>query len=93
MLYPRLQTISTKGQVVLPADMRNLLGITAGSSVAVIPEIYKKQIVIQVLTSGNAIDAGFGLLVGKKVSLTKNLLETRKKERALEKKSYASIHT
>lgn len=93
MLYPRLQTVSTKGQIVLPVDMRKLFGITAGSSVAVIPNIQKQQIVIQSLVSGDPIEAGYGVLAGNKASLVKNLMEIRKKERILEKKKYGRIRS
>lgn len=91
MLYPRVQTISVKGQVVVPADARAAFGMTPGTAVTVIPDLARKQIVIMPLNEENPVERGYGLLAGKTASFTRQLLQEKAREAALEKKKYGNV--
>jgi len=93
MLYPRVQIVSVKGQVVLPADARAALGMTPGTAIMVIPNLVRKQVVIVPLAEENPVERGYGLLAGKTPSLTKQLLQEKIREAALEKKKYGVLRS
>ncbi len=88
MLYPRMQTVSQKGQMVIPSDFRQAFGVQAGTLVLVIPDLNKKQVIIRPIASNDPIEAGFGMFSQEK-SLTKSLLKYKKREIKLEDKKYA----
>lgn len=93
MLYPRVQMISVKGQVVLPADARTALGMTPGKAVTVIPDLARKQVVIVPLGRENPVERGYGLLAGKVPSLTRLLMKEKIREAAFEKKKYGIVRS
>lgn len=93
MLYPRVQMISVKGQVVLPADARIALGMTPGKAVAVIPDIARRQVVIMPLSEENPVERGYGLLAKKVPSLTRQLMKEKIREAAFEKKKYGNVRS
>lgn len=93
MLYPRVQIVSPKGQVVLPASTRTALGIRPGMSVAVIPDLEQRQVVIRPLGQSNAVTQGYGLLSGKSSSLTRELMKAKKRDISLEKKKHGYIRS
>lgn len=93
MLYPRVQMISVKGQVVLPADARAALGMTPGKAVTVIPDLVRKQVVIVPLGEENPVERGYGLLAGKSPSLTRLLMKEKIREAAFEKKKYGIVRS
>ena len=88
MLYPRVQTVSQKGQMILPSDMRQLFKIKAGTLVLVSADVQNQEIIVKPMGETDPIEAGLGMLAGGK-SLTKALLVEKKKERELEDKKYA----
>lgn len=93
MLYPRVQMVSVKGQVVLPADARVALGMTPGKAVTVIPDLVRKQVVIVPLGQENPVERGYGLLAGKVPSLTRQLMKEKIREAAFEKKKYGNVRS
>ncbi len=93
MLYPRVQIVSAKGQVVLPALTRTALGIRPGSAVAVIPDAVRKQVVIRPLGQANPVALGYGLLAGSAPSLTRELMKAKVRDISLEKKKYGYIRS
>lgn len=93
MLYPRVQMVSVKGQVVLPAKARSVLGMTPGKAVTVIPDIARKQVVIMPLAEDNPVERAYGLLAGKRLSLTRLLMKEKISEAAIEKKKYGVLRS
>ena len=73
-------TISSKGWVVIPADLRKKYNLTPGTEVVIVD--YGGVLAI-VPAMKDPIKEGRGLLKGLP-SLTKDLLEERKKERKRE---------
>ena len=87
MLYPRMQTVSQKGQMVIPSDFRQAFGVQAGTIVLLIPDLIQKQGIIRSLATNDPVAAGFGMFSREK-SLTKSLLKAKKQEILLENKKY-----
>lgn len=87
MLYPRMQTVSQKGQMVIPSDFRQAFGVQAGTIVLLIPDLIQKQVIIRSLATNDPIAAGFGMFSQEK-SLTKSLLKSKKLEVLLEDKKH-----
>ncbi len=86
MLQPVIMKLSSKGQVVIPAKFRKALNIKPHQSVMLIPKIADKEIILTSIEQ-SPIDALHGFLKGKtKKSLTKALLEDRKKDREMDEK-------
>jgi AbrB family looped-hinge helix DNA binding protein len=78
-------TITAKGQVVIPAEIRRSFKLEAGTRFCVIRQ--HNQIILQPLTE--EYFAGMaGILAGKK-SLTRVLLTERAKEKAAEDKKWS----
>lgn len=69
-------TVSSKGQVVIPAELRNALGIEAGTRLAIQQE--KGRLVLQPITE-EFINSLRGCTKGK------NLLAVREREHRIEK--------
>ena len=92
MLYPRIQSISTKGQFVLSADVRADFKIKEKSLVLIIPDIDKNEVIIRPLATSDPIEVGFGMLAGKK-SLTKALIAQRKQDALREKKHGRKLYS
>ena len=55
-------TVSNKGQVVIPADLRRLMGILPGSLVEVSATNGKIEITLKHTAGSSNHDAGFGML-------------------------------
>lgn len=73
----QITTISTKGQLVIPAEMRTLLGIHPGSRIALTLE--QERIVLQPVTD-QLVDDTAGMLRGGP-SLADELQQERRKEK------------
>jgi len=71
-------TVSTKGQLVIPSEMRNTLGIQPGTRIALILE--GKHIVLQPVTE-RLIEETRGMLAGKGPSMTDELQKERRAEK------------
>lgn len=93
MLYPRVQMVSVKGQVVLPAEARLAFGMLPGTAVTVIPDLIRKQVVIIPLDDENPVSRGYGLLAKKAPSLARQLMKEKIREEALEKKKYDIVRS
>lgn len=76
------RTVMTpKGQVVIPAIIRRHLGLKGGTQVT----IYEQDGEVRMVpTTAETIERNFGILKGGKGSMTKALLEERKRERERE---------
>ena len=72
----KTSTVSAKGCVVIPQDIRTALGLKKGDKVKFIDY---GGVVALIPVSDNPIEAMDGMLKGES-SLTKVLLETRKKD-------------
>jgi len=73
----QITTVSTKGQLVIPAEMRTLLGIHPGSRIALTLE--QERIVLQPVTD-QLVDDTAGMLRGGP-SLADELQQKRRKEK------------
>ncbi len=73
----QITTVSTKGQLVIPAEMRALLGIHPGSRIALTLE--QERIVLQPVTD-QLVDDTAGMLRGGP-SLADELQQERRKEK------------
>jgi AbrB family looped-hinge helix DNA binding protein len=77
-MHNRITTVSTKGQFVIPSEIRNALGIEPGSRIAVTQE--GSRIVLEPV-SEELVDKTRGLFAGKR-SLSEELKrERRRKDR------------
>lgn len=91
MLQPRVQKVSSKGQVVIPADLRRCFGIEDSTEVMIIPFIEEKKIVIK-LTPQDPIKEACGVLSAWKKPATQIMKEIRKEEEQFEKKKFKKLH-
>lgn len=73
----QITTVSTKGQFVIPSEMRSALGIKPGTRIAVSQD--GTRIILQPVTA-DLVDQTRGMLKGKP-SLTKAPLRQRRRER------------
>lgn len=80
----RLQIVSTKGQVVIPADFREFLGIIPSQKVLLSLDRTKKQIILQPV--GNVIEDLCGTLSGKGKSAATIKRQVRAEESSYENK-------
>lgn len=88
MLQPTIMNVSAKGQVVIPAKFRKLLGVKPKGTVMLIPKVKEKKVEL-VPMEKDPIESLHGFLKGKvKKSLTKELLEDRKKDLEYEERSF-----
>lgn len=62
-MSPQITTISTKGQLVIPAEMRTLLGIHAGTRIAMTVDMEDQRIILQPV-SEKLVDETRGMLAG-----------------------------
>lgn len=76
-MTPQIATVSTKGQLVIPAEMRSLLGIHPGSRIAITVE--QQRIVLRPVTD-QLVDETAGMLRGGP-SLADELQKERRKEK------------
>lgn len=81
MLFPKIVDVSEKGQIVIPAGMRQALGIKAKGKVYVVPDKKKKKLVIKPMEGKDIIEAAHGMLAsGDGKSWTRELLEERRRD-------------
>jgi AbrB family looped-hinge helix DNA binding protein len=73
----QITTVSTKGQFVIPSEMRSALGIKPGTRICVTQE--GSRIVLEPV-SAELVDKTRGMLAGGP-SLTKALLRERRREK------------
>jgi AbrB family looped-hinge helix DNA binding protein len=73
----QITTVSTKGQFVIPSEMRSALGIKPGTRIAVTQE--RGRIVLQPVTV-ELVEKTRGMLKGGP-SLTESLLRERRRDR------------
>ena len=90
MLQPRIQKVSTKGQVVIPADFRKYLNIENGK-VIMIPIPQEQKILIKP-AAGDPIKAARGILSDWQKSATQIMKEARQEEKEFEKKKLSNLH-
>lgn len=76
-------TVTTKGQIVIPAEIRRLLKIKKGTKVSIRQE--GDKILLQPLTP-DFYDKTAGILKSPGKTMTRMLLEERAKEKELEEK-------
>lgn len=76
-MHTQITTVSTKGQLVIPAEMRTLLGIHPGSRIALTLE--QERIVLQPVTD-QLVDDTAGMLRGGPL-LADELQQERRKEK------------
>lgn len=74
-MHRQITTVSTKGQFVIPSEMRSALGIKPGTRIAVTQE--QTRIVLEPVTD-ELVDKTRGMLAGGP-SLTKSLLRERRR--------------
>ncbi|MBI4225613.1 AbrB/MazE/SpoVT family DNA-binding domain-containing protein [Candidatus Roizmanbacteria bacterium] len=81
MIQQKIQTVSTKGQVVIPAEFRKILNIEPSVKVLVriVPE--KKEIVLKPM--GDPIKELSGILKGKTKQTAQQFKDQWRKEEAL----------
>jgi len=80
MLQPIVRTLSIKGQIVIPADFRRLLGLKPRMKILLWPEKEEKKVIIEPLGL-DPIEVGFGLLKDWKKSATEIMKVAREEER------------
>jgi AbrB family looped-hinge helix DNA binding protein len=72
-----MTTVSTKGQLVIPAEIRERLGIEPGTKIAI--SVEGSRIVLQPVTR-NRINDLFGIFKGAGDSAVDDLIADRRKE-------------
>ncbi len=90
MLQPKIQKISTKGQVVIPAEFRRFLNLESGK-VLIIPSLEEKKITVKSMTK-DPIKTAAGILAGLEKSASQIMKEARQEEREFEKKKLSNLH-
>jgi antitoxin PrlF len=70
-------TVSAKGQVVIPLEIRERLGITPGSKVQVVAEGNRVMIALQKRKKPSDVMAGYGMLKYKGPPLKTSLLDVK----------------
>jgi len=87
MLNQKIQTVSTKGQVVIPAEYREQLGITPQIKVIVKLEAEKKRLILEPME--DPIQVLSGALKGKINKTAQQIKdEIRKEEAYYEKRKF-----
>jgi len=82
---PTTINVSPKGQVLIPADFRRLLGIKPNGKVMILPKIIEKKLVIEAINK-EPIEVACGLFAVKDgQSWTEELIQERKKDLEKEK--------
>lgn len=86
-----IQTLSTKGQIVIPAQFREILGLQPREKVAIEILPGEKKLVLSPL--GNIVEELCGVLKGKgkKAGTIKKMI--RKEETSYQAKKYGKIYS
>ena len=79
-------TVSTKGQIVIPARIRKSLGLRPKSKLIIKLSEDKQRVLVEPLPE-DPIESACGFLSGE-ASLTQALLEERQEERRLESEKF-----
>lgn len=82
-----ITTVSTKGQIVIPASIRKSLGLKPKSKLVVKLSEDRKRLLVEPLPE-DPIESACGLLAGG-TSLAQALLQERQQERRLETEKIA----
>lgn len=90
MLQPVIRTLSSKGQIVIPAGFRQFLGLEPKMKVLIWPKPKEKKVMLEPLGK-SPIDAGFGLLADWKKSAKQIMKEIRKEEGEYEEKKFKKL--
>lgn len=91
MLQPRIQKVSPKGQVVIPAQFRRDFGIEKKGLVMMIPVVEEKKLVLKAAPK-DAIGQAAGTLSSWKKPATVIMRQARKEERRFEKEKFRNLH-
>jgi len=83
-------TVSTKGQLVIPASVRKLLGIKPGSRVRMTVSDTQDKVILEPLPD-DPIIALCGIFRDYPGSLTDELLKDRQEDQALEEEKLAGL--
>lgn len=83
MLQPVIRTLSSKGQIVIPADFRQFLGLKPKMKILVWSKTEEKKVILEALAP-DPIEAGFGLLKDWKKSATEIMKDVREEEKKYE---------
>ena len=83
-----IATVSTKGQLVIPAIIRKALGITPRSKVRIVLSEGRKAATLEPMPD-DPIQTLHGIFQNHPGSLTDALLKDRKEDKALEEKKLA----
>ncbi len=79
-LVPTTVDVSPKGQILIPANFRRLLGIKPKGKVVILPKIMEKKLIIEPIDK-EPVRAACGLFAAKDgQSWTKELIQERKKD-------------
>ena len=82
-----ITTVSTKGQIVIPASIRKSLGLKPKSKLVVKLSEDRKRVLVEPLPE-DPIESACGILSGG-ASLVQTLVEEREKERRIDSKEIA----
>lgn len=89
MLLPKIVDVSPKGQILIPADLREAYGIKPMGKVYLYPREDEKNIVIAPLKKDDIIEASFGMLAKKGGKpMTQELLEERRLDNLREERKF-----
>lgn len=91
ILFPTIQSVSTKGQVVIPKAMRRALGLDPGIKVMIRPFLADRR--IELSPVGDPIGELGGILKGWKKTATQIKREIRAEEARFEAKKQRSHHS
>lgn len=90
ILFPTIQSVSTKGQVVIPKAMRQAFGLSPRVKVMIRPFLADRR--IELSPAGDPIEELGGILKGWKKTATQIMREIRQEEEEFEKKKLRRHH-
>ncbi len=91
VLFPTIQSVSTKGQVVIPKTMRQAMGLEPRVKVMIRPFLADRKIELSLV--GDPIEELVGILKGWKKTATQIKREIRTEEAKFEAKKHQSHHS
>lgn len=91
MVFPTIQSVSSKGQVVIPKAMRQALGLSPRGQVMIRPFLADRR--IELSPAGDPIEELAGILKGWKKTATQIKREIRAEEARFEAKKQQSHHS
>lgn len=90
MLQPTVRTLSSKGQIVIPASFRRFLGAEPKMKILIWPKPKERKVVLEPLGK-DPIEVGFGLLKDWKKSAREIMREIRAEERKYEERKFRKL--